>query len=98
MKQSRSADVPNLANVIRFENLWSANVLARRALYEKFPYKKSERRKGLGVEDWSWNIETVAAGVEHDIVEETVHLIRVKDTGSLGVQNATEGLLPFLPD
>ena len=34
----------------------------------------------------------------HRIVPDTVHLIRVKSTGSLGQQNDAEGLLAHLPD
>lgn len=36
-------------------------------------------------------------GIGHLVVPDTVHMIRVKDTGSLGQQNTAEGLLPHLP-
>jgi cellulose synthase/poly-beta-1,6-N-acetylglucosamine synthase-like glycosyltransferase len=86
------------ANALFLENVWSANVFASRALHQKYPYAAVERQTGFGVEDWSWNIATVDAGIPHRIVDETVHIIRVKDAGSLGQQNTAEGLLPHLPD
>ncbi|MFM7009291.1 MAG: hypothetical protein ACKO0Z_08190, partial [Betaproteobacteria bacterium] len=49
------------------------------------------------IEDWSWNLQTLAEGVSHNVVNGTVHLIRVKQAGSLGRANVAEGLLPKLP-
>lgn len=79
-------------------NLWTANVFAPRALHERFPYTVANRAPGFGVEDWSWNIETVAMGIHHAVVPDTVHMIRVKEVGSLGQQNTREGLLPYMPE
>ncbi|OYU31086.1 MAG: hypothetical protein CFE39_10125 [Comamonadaceae bacterium PBBC2] len=79
-------------------NVWSANVFAHRDVHKKFPYLRVDRGRGFGIEDWSWNLQTVAAGVQHDVVPSTVHLIRVKQAGSLGQANKAEGLLPMLPD
>lgn len=78
-------------------NIWSANVFAHRDLHHRFPYLRVDRSRGFGIEDWSWNLQTVAAGVRHDVVAGTVHLIRVKQAGSLGQANKAEGLLPMLP-
>jgi glycosyltransferase involved in cell wall biosynthesis len=78
-------------------NVWSANVFAHKDLHHRFPYLRVDRSRGFGIEDWSWNLQTVGAGVRHDVVEKTVHLIRVKQTGSLGRANMAEGLLPMLP-
>lgn len=83
---------------ILFNNLWTANVFARKELHLRFPYRHFDRQKGFGVEDWSWNIETLFAGVPHKIVPDSVHLIRQKTLGSLGTRNMEEGLLPFTPE
>jgi hypothetical protein len=72
--------------------------LASRDLHLRIPYKAIDKSCGFGVEDWSWNIETTWAGIAHCVVPDTVHLIRVKETGSLGQQNAAEGFLAHLPE
>ena len=84
-------------NVLFLNNIWTANVLSHRSVHEQFPYEPVNRAQGFGVEDWSWNIHTVWAGIHHRIVPDTVHLIRVKEAGSLGQQNSAEGLLSHLP-
>jgi hypothetical protein len=81
-----------------FANPWSANVFAERELHLRFPYRAADRERGLGIEDWSWNLETLAAGIHHGIVPNTVHLIRRRIEASLDRQNMAEGLLPYLPD
>ncbi|EIZ81458.1 glycosyltransferase [Methylobacterium sp. GXF4] len=78
-------------------NIWSANSFARKEVFQANPYLSVDRNKGFGVEDWAWNIETVWAGALHAIVPEGVHVIRVKQEGSLGKQNVKEGLLLPLP-
>jgi len=78
-------------------NIWSANVFVHRDVYRRFPYLPTDRSRGFGIEDWSWNLQTLTSGVRHDIVKSTVHLIRVKQVGSLGRSNSAEGLLPTLP-
>lgn len=78
-------------------NVWSANVFAHRDVHHRFPYLRVDRSRGFGIEDWSWNLQTLSAGVLHQIVPDTVHLIRVKQSGSLGQANKSEGLLPLLP-
>jgi hypothetical protein len=85
-------------DVLFLNNIWTANVVASRNLHLRYPYAAVDRSRGFGVEDWSWNLQTLWAGIPHLVVADTVHIIRVKDTGSLGQQNAAEGLLPHLPD
>jgi glycosyltransferase involved in cell wall biosynthesis len=78
------------------ENLWTANAFAKRNVHMKFPYRAADRCSGFGIEDWSWNVETLFAGFRHLVVPGTVHLIRLKQSGSLNARNVSEGLLPFL--
>jgi hypothetical protein len=84
-------------DILFLNNVWTANVVARREIHERHPYTAVDRSRGVGVEDWSWHMETLWAGIDHLVVPDTVHLIRVKETGSLGQQNTAEGLLPHLP-
>lgn len=93
-----SVDSDLMLNTLFLENFWSANVFARRSLHLRHPYKSAEKESGFGIEDWSWNIETVWANIPHRVVSDTVHLIRVKESGSLNQKNDAEGLLPHLPD
>jgi hypothetical protein len=92
------SDAPEFdRDALLLNNLWTANVFARREVHLRHPYLATDRSRGLGVEDWTWNIATVWAGIPHRVVADTVHLIRVKKSGSLGQRNTVEGLLPRLP-
>ncbi len=83
--------------VLLVDNLWTSNALALRTLHLANPYRAKDPAGRLGIEDWSWNLATVWAGVAHRIVPDTVHMIRMKAHGSLGRENAAHGLLPHLP-
>lgn len=92
------SDTPGFdPTMLLFHNLWSANALATRELHLRFPYRAVDRSRGLGIEDWSWNLATLAAGIEHRVVPGTVHLIRRRSSQSLDRQNREAGLLPHLP-
>lgn len=81
-----------------FENTWTANVFCHRKIHEKWPYRAVDKSLGYGVEDWTWNIETVSAGITHVVVPETIHFVRVGKPQSLSIENVSAGLLPFIPD
>ena len=85
-------------DLLFIDNLWTANVFARRVIHQKFPYVSVDREGGLGFEDWTWNLETLWGGIPHLVVPDTVHLIRKKENGSLSQQNTVEGLLPYIAD
>jgi hypothetical protein len=85
-------------DVLFLNNVWSANAFAKRAIHCRFPYPATDRRRGYGFEDWTWNINTLSSGLRHLIVPDTVHLIRLREAGSLGQRSVNEGLLPRLPD
>lgn len=78
-------------------NPWSANNFMPTDLAKIYLYPPADHARGLGVEDWSWNWATFVAGIPHLVARDTVHFIRVKDFGSLGVQNVRRGLSPYLP-
>ena len=58
------------------ENYWTALSLARTELYRNFPYTPNTIRDGFGYEDWTWNVQTLRAGVDHRVVPQSAHYIR----------------------
>jgi hypothetical protein len=93
-----SSDTPDFDPLLLvFHNLWSANAFASREIHVRFPYRAADRNRGFGIEDWSWNMETLGAGLHHNVVPGTVHLIRKKRSASLDQANQAHGLLPYLP-
>jgi hypothetical protein len=97
MEQAPSDEAGFDRDLLLLDNLWSANAFAPREIHLRHPYAAADRARGFGIEDWSWNIATLWAGVPHLVVPETVHIIRLKETGSLSRRNTAEGLLPHLP-
>jgi glycosyltransferase involved in cell wall biosynthesis len=81
---------------IVFNNLWTSNCFAHRDVFAAFPYKAVDPISGFGVEDWMWNAETLAAGIRHAVVSDSVHCVRIKQSNSLGGQNSRQGLLPAI--
>jgi hypothetical protein len=96
--QHVSSDTPDFeSRTLLLNNVWSANAFASRALHERHPYSAVDRKRGFGIEDWTWNMQTLSAGIPHRTVPDTVHIIRLKEESSLREQNTSEGLLPTLP-
>lgn len=94
----QSSDTPQFdPALLLFYSLWSANAFAPRELHVRFPYCAADRGRGVGIGDWSWNLETFGAGVHHRVVPGAVHLIRKKAAGSLEQLNAADHMLPRLP-
>ena len=79
-----------------FENMWSANCFAARELHLRFPYRPDDWSRQIGIEDWRFNLETLGHGINHFVVPDTVHLIRMKEGGSLGQAHETKASLPLL--
>lgn len=72
-------------------NCWSSGVMATRETLLFSPYVP--RTEGLGFEDWEWNARTLAAGVLHVSVPQTVVFIRKKNDG-MNVESARKRQLP----
>lgn len=79
-----------------FSNVWTSNSFAPTGLYRAHPFPRFRREAGFGIEDWSWNYHTLRAGVAHRFVPNTVHMVRVKESGSQVLRNLSERLLPDL--
>lgn len=69
-------------NLIEY-NYWDAVCMARREVFVGHPYESTTSTEGFGFEDWHWNCETLADGIEHHVVPGTVHFMRMKKSGSL---------------
>lgn len=73
-------DKPSLLMV----NPWISAVFARKSLFEAVPQVQIDTKKtGFGFEDWCWNCETIAAGIEHRLAWGTVYMYRRKFVGSM---------------
>lgn len=57
-------------------NYWDAMAFLRRDLAIQYPFKANDLALGYGHEDWHWNKVTLAAGVAHKPVPETIHFKR----------------------
>lgn len=97
--EQHPSDRPDLdRRALLVNNLWTANVLAARRLFETYPFPANDVANGFGIEDWTWNLATTWAGVPHRIVPGTVHMVRMRGDDSQGRENVRRGLLPRLPD
>jgi glycosyltransferase involved in cell wall biosynthesis len=68
-----------------FENVWTSSFITPRWVMEKFPMKSGNTFDDscpYAYEDWSWFRETLAAGIEHRVVNKTAHFHRVKDNSN----------------
>jgi hypothetical protein len=59
-----------------FANYWLSPSFSRRTTYLEVPYSKNELEGGFGFEDWKWNCDTIHAGYQHLVAENSIHLIR----------------------
>ena len=57
-------------------NLWISSVIGKKEIFIKHPYKAAIN--GFGHEDYIFNMETLTAGIRHDIVPQTVYFYRQK--------------------
>lgn len=76
----------NVKNLLEY-NYWDAVCATKREILLRHSYKATTSTEGFGYEDWHFNCETLAAGIEHHIVPGTVHFMRKKKTGSLNLDS-----------
>ena len=72
----------NAVNLIEY-NSWDALCATKKEILLKYPYQTTTAGEGFGFEDWHFNCETLAAGIEHIIVPGTVLFVRIKKSDSL---------------
>lgn len=71
-----SADLPHLPFSMLEHNPWTVSVFTSRAVLLEIPFVATSVDDGIGHEDWIWQCDSIAAGVAHQIVPETVHFVR----------------------
>ena len=75
-------------------NYWTSQVFLKRETYLNTPQIKSNIENGFGYEDWQWNCNTLAKGIEHRPVPNTYHFIRGKNKGVFNFSKQNACLLP----
>jgi len=91
-------DLGLTVNRLSMDNIWSAHSFGKRSIYQRIPFRADSEEQGKGIEDWSFNIESVSEGVPHSSVEGTVHMVRIKEQNSQNALNTGLGLLPWIPE
>jgi hypothetical protein len=81
---------------IYLNNMYTSNIFTSTKILRKFPFLEKNIEKAHGVEDWAWNAITLYSDIHHSIVKDVVHIVRVKTSNSLGLENSLNGLLPPL--
>lgn len=81
-RQQSSTDGRVLIDLME-NNCWASICAAKKSLLLKYPYETTTWGSGFGYEDWHWNCETLAGGIEHHVVPGTVCFVRSKRTASL---------------
>ena len=83
-------------SLLRAGNFWTSATFARADLHRRFPFPANALEKGLGHEDWAFNLATVRAGVTHVAPEGTVHFVRRKESGGRLALSEAKRILPNL--
>jgi hypothetical protein len=91
-----------LENIIEY-NYWDTAAVAKKEIYVRHPYEETTGGPGFGFEDWHWNCQTLADGIEHHVVPRTVHFLRMKRVDSnflfhVGTGRITRPSMLFDPD
>jgi glycosyltransferase involved in cell wall biosynthesis len=83
------------ADFLRFSNYWNAMSFSSRDILLRFPFAKTDFKRGFGHEDWHWNCLTYAAGIHHCPVPGTVHFKR-RRAGTQFAQAVSVNALPWV--
>lgn len=73
-------------------NYWDALTFARTEIYRQFPFRQNDLRLGFGHEDWHWNAVTIAAGIPHKPVPETMHFKRARQGSQMSRVDSVGGV------
>lgn len=74
-------------------NYYDSLAMAPRTAFLDVPYAERDKEKGLGYEDWRWNLETTSAGWRHITVRNTIIFKRRRDGSLLGELKGKKTLL-----
>ena len=59
-------------DTLRVANYWDALCVCPTSIYKKIPFYTRDIKNGWAYEDWYWNLETVSAGIVHNVVPNSV--------------------------
>lgn len=76
------------------ENRWGSVVMAKKELFLKYPYFK--KTAGYNYEDYVFNIQTVEAGIDHEIARGTTLFYRRSDDSMLSNGNRNHATIPYV--
>lgn len=79
---------------LRVANAWDQLCMAPAQVHQRHPYRRRELDRGFAYLDWTWNLETIEAGLVHRTVPETIHFKR-RRTSSQFTQARANKSLPF---
>lgn len=60
-------------------NYYDSLAMATRDTFLDVPYRARDKEAGFGYEDWCWNLDTLAAGHRHIIIDDTIIFKRRQD-------------------
>lgn len=75
---------------LKFGNYWDAMCFAARDIFINYPFHRNDTRNGYGHEDWHWNNVTLAAGIAHRPVGNTLHFKRRRLGSQMSIVNARD--------
>jgi glycosyltransferase involved in cell wall biosynthesis len=78
-------------------NPWTSLVMAPVSVFRMCRYRETSTDLRFGYEDWAWNCDTVARGLNHVTVPGTVHFVRRRHA-SLSRQYLRHAALPIPHD
>jgi glycosyltransferase involved in cell wall biosynthesis len=78
---------------LEWSNYWDAMAFARTDIYRRFPFKPNDLSIGVGHEDWHWNVVTIAAGIAHIPVPNTIHFKRRREGSVSAKVNERQGTI-----
>ncbi|HSW92112.1 MAG TPA: glycosyltransferase [Candidatus Saccharimonadales bacterium] len=87
----------DVSSMVEF-NPWPSLSFAARELRLKVPYKATHVGKGFGPEDWQWNCDTLALGIQHYVMDDSGYFYRRKATGSLAAAHGQHKALLWKND
>ena len=79
---------------LRVANSWDQLCMAPVEVHRAHPYHRRELDRGFAYLDWTWNLETIEAGLVHRTVPETLHFKRRRATSQFTQARANRSL-PF---
>ncbi|MBP0616040.1 glycosyltransferase family 2 protein [Jiella mangrovi] len=59
-------------DMLRLVNYWDALSVCETEIHREFPFGMRDIEGGFAYEDWAWNCETLAAGIVHKVVPDTI--------------------------